>query len=105
MQNQRKANGIELVKDVEMRTLATSQYLSVSTAGFGMEQKNNNLGGLKMNRADDEAQIEYIRKWCEMKEKDKEEKMHRKRMRKFHLLRAKWYLEKAFKDLMHGLFV
>lgn len=58
-----------------------------------------------MKRANDEEQLEYIRQWCEMKEEEKQEKLHRKRMRRFHLARAKWYLKKAFEDLMQGILV
>ena len=50
---------------------------------------------------DDEEQLEYIRKWQEMKEKKKEEKQHRKRMKKFHLERTKWYLAKAVEELKY----
>lgn len=59
-----------------------------------------------MKRADDEEQLEYICQWREMKEEEeKQEKIHRKRMRRFHLARAKWYLKKAFEDLMQGILV
>ena len=58
-----------------------------------------------MKRADDEEQLEYIRQWSDMKEEEKQEKLHRKRMRRFHLARAKWYLKKAFEDLMQGILV
>ena len=74
-----------------MRTLVASQYLSASTAGFGMAQKNNNFGGLNMKNLD-------------IEEKE-QEKLHRKRMRRFYLLRAKWYLKKAFEDIMQGILV
>ena len=58
-----------------------------------------------MKRANDEEQLEYIRQWYEMKEEKKEEKQHRKYMKKFYLTRAKWYLKKAFEDLMQGILV
>lgn len=56
-----------------------------------------------MKRADDEEQLEYICQWSDMKEEEKQEKLHRKYMKKFYLTRAKWYLKKAFEDLMQGI--
>lgn len=50
---------------------------------------------------EDEAQLEYIRQWYYMKEKEKEEKGHRKRIRKFHLSMAKWHFEKMTKELWY----
>jgi hypothetical protein len=52
-----------------------------------------------MVKADDEEQLEYIRKWCEMKEQKKEEKEHRKRMRKHYLSMAKWHLSYVVTEL------
>lgn len=48
---------------------------------------------------DDEEQLEYIRKWWELKENQKEERLYRKRMRKYHMNRAFWYLGKALQDV------
>lgn len=36
----------------------------------------------------------------EVKEKDKEEKQYRKRIRKFHMSRFKWYFKEAVNELL-----
>jgi hypothetical protein len=64
-------------------------------------------GAIKMGKLseEDKAQLEYIYKWNKMKEERKKEKQHRRSTRKFHFLRAKWYLKNAFEDLKLGLFI
>ena len=60
------------------------------------------MGKLSEN---DKDQLEYICKWKEMREEREKGNEHRKRMKKFHLLRAKWYLKNAFEALKMCLFV
>lgn len=64
-------------------------------------------GVIKMGELseEDKAQLEYICKWNKMKEEKRKDKQYRRSTRKFHFLRAKWYLKNAFEDLKLGLFI
>lgn len=50
--------------------------------------------------ANDEEQLEYIRKWHEMKEEQKREKARRKNIRNMHLVSAKGHFKAALDEFL-----